>query len=128
MTDRQSFAAWIEAYERAWRAPGTDGLRELFTEDATYRHAPYDEPLRGLPAIAADWVAEREGPDEVFTMEWDIVAVDGDTGVARLLVRYGEPLTQEYRDIWVVRYAEDGRCVEFEEWPVWPTTPNASNQ
>jgi ketosteroid isomerase-like protein len=121
MTDRQSFAAWIEAYERAWRTEGTAGLRDLFTEDATYRHAPYDEPIRGLPAIESDWVAERDGPDEVFTMEWEIVAVEADTAVASVLVRYGEPHDKEYRDLWLARFTEDGRCREFEEWPFSPT-------
>lgn len=121
MTDRQSFSAWIEGYERAWRSPGVTTLRELFTEDASYRHAPYDEPVIGLDAIAVDWEAERDGPNEVFTMEWDIVAVEGNTGVATLLVRYGDPTTQEFRDVWVVRFADDGRCVEFDEWPFHPS-------
>lgn len=49
-----------------------------------------------------------------------MVAVDGDTGVARVVVRYGDPLRQEYTDLWVVRFASDGRAREFEEWPFWP--------
>jgi hypothetical protein len=53
-------------------------------------------------------------------MEWQIVAVDGDTGVVRAEVRYGAPIRQLYRDLWIVRLACDGRCAEFEEWPFWP--------
>jgi hypothetical protein len=45
----------------------------------------------GLPAVAAMWEAEREGPEEVFGMESEVVAVEGDTGAARLEVRYGVP-------------------------------------
>ncbi len=89
MVDRAAFGAWIESYERAWRAEGTAGLAELFTEDATYLHSPYEKPVAGLAAIARDWEAERDGPAEVFTMAAEIVAVDGDTGVARVEVRYG---------------------------------------
>jgi ketosteroid isomerase-like protein len=121
--DRAAFRAWIEAYERAWRSAGTAGLRELFTSDASYRHSPYLEPVVGLAAIEADWEAEREGPDEVFTMAAEIVAVEGDTGVAKVLVRYGEPVEQEYQDIWLVRFAPDGRCSSYEEWPFWPDQP-----
>jgi ketosteroid isomerase-like protein len=121
--DRTGFAAWIVAYERAWRTTGTAGLAELFTEDASYRHSPYDEPIVGLAAIAADWEREREGPDEVFTMTTEIVAVDRDTAVAKLLVRYGEPAHQEYQDVWLVRFAPDGRCTSFEEWWVEPAKP-----
>lgn len=123
---RTEFAAWIDRYERAWRSPGTASLGELFTEDASYRHSPFTQPINGLDAIAADWENEREGADEVFTMSTEIVAVEGDTGVARLLVRYGEPVTQEYLDLWVVRFAADGRCSSFEEWPFWPDQPWAA--
>jgi mannose-6-phosphate isomerase-like protein (cupin superfamily) len=41
--------------------------------------------------------------------------------VARVHVRYGDPLVQEYLDLWVVRFAADGRANLFEEWPFWPT-------
>lgn len=27
---------------------------------------------------------------------------------------------ERYRDLWIVRFDEDGRCREFEEWPFWP--------
>jgi hypothetical protein len=54
-------------------------------------------------------------------MESSVVAIDGDTGVARLLIRYGDPVTHEWSDLWVVRFAADGRCVAFEEWPFAPT-------
>ena len=123
MVDRTAFEAWISGYERAWRTPGTDTLRELFTDDATYLHSPYEAPITGLADIAADWEDEREGPGEAFTMESSILAVDGDTAVARVLVRYGDPVTQEYLDLWVVRFAADGRCTAFEEWPFWPDQP-----
>ena len=120
MVDRAAFRAWIEAYERAWRTAGTAHLRELFTEDAHYRHGPYQPVVVGLADIEQSWEAEREGPDEVFTMAAQIVAVEGDTGVAKLLVRYGDPVEQEYQDLWLVRFAPDGRCSSFEEWPFWP--------
>jgi ketosteroid isomerase-like protein len=118
--DRDSVAAWIADYERAWRTPGTDGLAALFTQDATYSQRPYREPVVGLPAIARMWEAEREGADEAFRMTSEVLAVDGDTAVVRVEVWYGQPVTQEYRDLWVMRFAADGRCRHYEEWPFWP--------
>jgi SnoaL-like domain len=118
--DRAALGRWIEAYERAWRTPGTEVLAELFAPEATYSMAPFEEPYRGLDAIAELWEAERVGPDEVFTMESEIVAVEGDTGVVRVEVRYGEPAQRLYRDLWIVRLADNGRCLAFEEWPFWP--------
>ncbi len=53
--DRAALTWWIEAYERAWRTRGVEALASLFAEDATYRSAPFEEPFRGLPAIAAMW-------------------------------------------------------------------------
>ncbi len=99
---REQVAEWVSAYERAWRSPGAGALEALFTADATYSQGPYREPVIGLPAIAAMWEAERDGPDEVFTMTSEIVAADGDTGVVRVLVRYGDPVHQEYKDLWVI--------------------------
>jgi hypothetical protein len=111
---------WLARYERAWRTAGTEPLGELFTEDATYRMSPYEEPFVGLSAIGQMWEAERQGPDEVFTMASEIVAVEGDTAVVRLEVTYGDPVDGEYRDLWVIRFGDDGRVVAFEEWPFWP--------
>src|SRR5207247_503163 len=56
-------------------------------------------------------------------MASEIVAVDGGTAVVRVEVRYGNPVHQEYRDLWVIRFAADGRCAVFEEWPFWPGQP-----
>jgi len=48
------------------------------------------------------------------------VAVEGDAAVVRVEVRYGEPVSQEYRDLWLLRFADDSRVSEFEEWAYWP--------
>jgi hypothetical protein len=70
------------------------------------------------------WEAERDGPDEVFRMTSDVVAAGGDTAVVRVEVGYGDPVGQEFRDLWIVRFAGDGRCASFEEWPFWPEQPD----
>ena len=111
MTDRATVRRWLAAYEAAWHAPGTQGLAEMFTEDASYRQSPYQEPV---------------GPDEVFTLATDILAVDGPTAVVRAEVRYGDPIRQEYRDLWILHLDDDGRCSWFEEWPYWPGQPGAA--
>jgi hypothetical protein len=118
--NRTELQDWIAAYERAWRSPGTDDLGELFADGASYKNAPYEQPYRGLAAIAEMWERERAGPDEAFEMTSEVVAVEGDSGVAKVEVRYTAPLQKEYRDLWIVRLDGTGRCVEFEEWPFWP--------
>ena len=114
---------WLAGYEAAWRTAGTADLAGLFTSDATYLQSTYEQPVTGLDAIRQMWEDEREGPDEVFTLATDILAVDGPVAVVRAEVRYGEPARQEYRDLWVIRLDDDGLCTWFEEWPYWPERP-----
>ena len=123
----ERFTAWIDRYENAWRTAGTEPLRDLFTAEPTYLPAPFDEPLHGLEAIATFWDLEREGPDEEFTMSYEMVAVDGARGVARLEVRYGEPVQQIYRDLWIIELDEAGLCSAFEEWPFEPDQPRTAD-
>jgi hypothetical protein len=120
LVDRESLSGWIDLYERAWRTneAGLGLLEQLFAADATYRTAPYENPFRGLDEIAGFW-EPRSGPDELFEMSHEIVAVEQDTGVARVKVEYDDP-PHEYTDIWIVVFDERGRCVTFEEWPFWP--------
>lgn len=118
--DRKQLSDWIALYERLWRTEGTDELDRLFSEDVIYSNGPFEEPVRGLEALAKFWEAERVSADEHFEMTSEIVAVERETGVARLEVRYAPPDGNFYRDLWIVQVGEDGRCTRFEEWPFWP--------
>ena len=120
MTTRARVIEWLGEYERAWRRAGTGGLGRLFSDDASYQLDPYEPPIEGLEKIASMWEREREGPDEQFTMESAIIAVDGDTAVVRLEVHYDGPPPTEYRDLWILEFDRTGRCRSFEEWPFWP--------
>jgi ketosteroid isomerase-like protein len=128
VTDRVMVSRWLAGYEAAWRAPGSEALAEIFTDDAAYRHSPYEEPVAGLDAIKRMWDEERDGPDEVFTLATEILAVDGTMAVVRAEVRYGDPVRQEYRDLWIMQIRDDGRCNWFEEWPYWPGRPYSASQ
>lgn len=116
--DRAALERWIADYERVWRTAGTDGLAELFAADIGYLASPWEQPIEGLDDLATFWDMRRDGPDEEFAMTSEVVAVEGDAGVARIEVRYGNG--DRWRDIWIVRFDADGRCVEFEEWPIAP--------
>lgn len=121
--ERTAVERWVADYERLWRAPGTGRLGELFAPDATYLASPWAQPVEGLDAISGFWEAERDGADEEFTMSSAVVAVDGDTAVVRVSVEYGAPASGRWRDLWVLRFAGDGRCTSFEEWPFAPKQP-----
>lgn len=117
--DRTAVLAWVASYERAWREMDVTGLDRLFTPDAHYLRSPYDaEPLVGLAAIREFWADPTP-----FTMAAEPVAVDGAHAVVRVTVQYGGDEPQEYRDLFVLRFARDGRVEHFEEWPYWPDKP-----
>jgi ketosteroid isomerase-like protein len=120
MVDRASVRRWVDAYQSAWRSAGTESLTAMFAADARYLHSPYAEPVVGLLRIQTMWDEDRDGPGEVFTMKTEIVAVEGDAAVVRALVRYGDPVRQEYTNLWVLRFDTRNRCTWFEEWPYWP--------
>jgi ketosteroid isomerase-like protein len=118
--DRATVMQWVTGYEQAWRDGDLDAVAALFTEDAHYRRSPYENSEVGHAAIRAFWLEDDGQP---FTMSADPVAVEDRRAVVRLEVRYGEPDHQEYRDLWVLRFADDGRVEDFEEWAYWPGRP-----
>jgi ketosteroid isomerase-like protein len=122
--DHEDVRTWVAGYELAWRSPGTTALPGLFTEDASYVVSPWAPALVGKAAIEELWDAEREGPAETFTMSSEVVAVEGDTAVVRVDVEYADPASGRWRDLWLLRFAVDGRCRHFEEWPFAPGQPD----
>ncbi|MDM7832526.1 nuclear transport factor 2 family protein [Cellulomonas edaphi] len=114
--------SWVTEYERAWRAQDVPALDGLFTPDAVYLRSAYDDGLVGLPAIRDFW-----SDDQPFTMTWEPVAAEGDTAVVRVEVHYGGAEPHEYRDLWIITFADDGRARRFEEWAHWPGMPGWSS-
>jgi hypothetical protein len=123
--DRTDVMRWIEDYEKAWRSPGTDQLGVVFAPEVTYRTSPWAEPVTGLDDLARLWEHERAGPDEGFTMESEVVAVEGRTAVVRVSVDYDDPAVGRWRDLWVLQFTTGGRCAVFEEWPFAPAEGQA---
>lgn len=46
---------WAERYARAWEEADDEAVGALFTENATYRSTPFQDPRRGRDAIRAYW-------------------------------------------------------------------------
>jgi hypothetical protein len=120
--DRTDVETWVEGYEWAWRTAGTDAVTALFTADATYSPSPWADPVVGHEALRAFWEAERDGPDEGFTLTSEVVAVDGRVAVVRVAVDYDDGA--RWRDLWILTLDPTGRCATFEEWPFSPTQPD----
>lgn len=114
---KDAVTGWVEHYERAWRTQAVDDLDRLFTEHARYLRSPYAEPLDGIDAIRGFWADPA-----AFEMSATVLAADWPVGVVRVDVSYPGS-GKEYRDLWVITFAADGRAEQFEEWPYWPGKP-----
>jgi len=117
-TDHEAFESWLAAYGRAWEARDPRAAAELFSEAATYRETPFEEPARGRKAIADYWSRVTSGHERV-RFGHEILAVADDTGIARWRASFrstssGRPV--ELDGIFVIRMGADGRCKEFREW------------
>lgn len=114
---------WVAEYERGWRADDLSAVERLFTPSARYRRSPYGEPLQGHEALREFWLEDQ---GQAFTMQAITVALEDGTAVVRVEVRYAGPTHQEYRDLWLLTFSDDGRVDDFEEWAYWPDKPYAA--
>ncbi len=125
--EREDVAGWVRAYESAWRTAGTEALVDLFAPNVVYRPSPWARPLRGLAELSRFWEGARDGPDEVFELRSEVVALDGTVAVVRVSVDYEGLTSGHWRDLWVLHFDADGRCDEFEEWPFAPGQSDGHN-
>jgi hypothetical protein len=107
----ETVQAWLEAYVAAWRS--YTGIEKLFSAEAEYRYHPYDEPLRGRDAIAADWLSERDEPGS-WEAAYSPLLVAGDRAIATGETRYAEGRT--FSNLFVLEFDGEGRCRSFTEW------------
>jgi ketosteroid isomerase-like protein len=113
MTDSTTITAWKNDYLRAWVSNSPDDIRALVTDDAEYRTAPFDEPRVGIDAIIAGWIEDQDQPgDHTFT--WNEVGLDGDLAFVEGDTTYEGD--RRYANLWVLRFADDGRVSSFTEW------------
>ncbi len=121
---RDDVQAWLDGYVEAWRTYEPERIGALFAEGAEYRYHPWDEPVRGREAIVRSWVSpqgDASGRDEPGTCDarYEPYSVEGDRAVAVGASVYFAPdgsVAQRYRNVFLLRFAPDGRCLSFTEW------------
>ena len=107
---------WIDAYRRAWEQNDAELLLTLFTEDASYRSAPFREPMRGHDAIRGYW-ARAAGTQRGVEVRLGEPLADGDAAAVEWWA------TLEDKDGLVtlpgcllLQFAPDGRCFDLREY------------
>ena len=122
--DRASVEAWLERYGRAWETRDPSAAAELFTEDAQYLETPFDEPMKGRSAIYRYWSEIPETQRDI-AFGFDILSIEENRVLARwwssyVKIRTGEPTRLD--GIFLLEFAEDGRCRSLREW--WHAHPS----
>jgi|SRR6266699_6626014 len=104
---------------QAWKTYDPQAIGNLFSEDAIYTFDPFSEPVRGRAAIVAAWL---DDPDALGTYDghYEPIMIEGDRAVANGRSLYfeqdGSTLRAEWNNIFVLRFDDDGRCMEYREW------------
>ncbi len=120
MTEAE-FAAWLEAYKRAWVEQDPVAAANLFAPDATYREIPFDPPMQGRAEIEAYWRKNVVEAQNDIHFGYEIYAVTGAVGLCRwwcTMTENGERV--EFDGIFRCVFSGSGvglpLCHTFEEW------------
>jgi hypothetical protein len=108
-------ASWIDGYRRAWESNDPADITALFTGDAVYHPSPAGETWVGLDAIVAGWLESRDEPGDT-TFTWVPLVDTPELGIAQCVSDYGATSGAVYDNLWVIRFAPDGRATEFTDW------------
>jgi len=113
------FAAWLNAYGKAWETGDTQAAKELFAPDASYHETPFDEPMRGLGAIEKYWREGAELAQADVEFEYEIITTIGPVGWCHWrasFVRVPSGIEVALDGIIEAGFVEPQLCVTFREW------------
>ena len=127
--DEAGFTAWLEGYKRAWEERDPAQAAALFTDEASYREAPFDPPMIGRAAIEAYWAGAVAGQKDVqFTYE--VLACRGNEGISSWHAAFtgvpgGEAIDLD--GIFRCRFHDGGLVSALEEWWHIRIVPSGTN-
>jgi uncharacterized protein (TIGR02246 family) len=110
--------AWLGKYEAAWEQRDPDQAAALFTENATYRETPFQEPFKGRAGIRKYW-AEVTADQRMIDFKSDVIAVQGNVGVAHwsaTLTTASTGAKVELDGVFVLTFDASGLCASLREW------------
>jgi SnoaL-like domain len=112
MSDRLD--EWMDGYVLAWSSNDEDHIRALFTDDAIYDPQVEGGEWDGIEEIVANW-QDIDDQEDNWDFEWLPLVETDELAVITGRTNYFEPAAT-YRNLFVIRFADDGRCVDFTEW------------
>jgi hypothetical protein len=117
--NRQQAQDWLNRYVTAWEKYDPAQIGDLFTDGGRYRYRPHDPWVSGRRDIVREWMSHRT-PDMSYLARYTPIAIDGDTVVAVGQVRYltddQSAIDRLYDSLFILTFADDGRCDALVEW------------
>jgi ketosteroid isomerase-like protein len=114
MTMTERLDTWMDDYVLAWSSNDADHIRAIFTDDAVYDPQTADGEWEGIDEIVERW-QEIGDVEDNWDFEWRPVVETDDLAVINGRTNYFEP-PMSYRNLFVIRFRDDGRCYDFTEW------------
>jgi ketosteroid isomerase-like protein len=114
MTMTERLDTWMDDYVLAWSSNDADHIRAIFTDDAVYDPQTADREWEGIDEIVERW-QEIGDVEDNWDFEWRPVVETDDLAVINGRTNYFEP-PMSYRNLFVIRFRDDGRCYDFTEW------------
>jgi uncharacterized protein (TIGR02246 family) len=119
---REDVQRWLNRYGAAWETGDPDAAAALFSDDASYRETPFDEPMVGKAEIRRYWQEGAADAQTDVTFSAQVWAVDGDLAIAGWQARFTRKpsgarveLDGVFRLVFA-RAPDGARCSGLEEW------------
>ena len=118
----QDVQNWLDEYGCAWANGDPDQVVTLFSDTATYRETPFDEPMKGRQEIGEYWQKNAADAQEDVEFTSQVWAVKSDTAVAGWQALFTEKASGKRIELngtfRLVFSSEQGtiQCTILEEW------------
>jgi len=99
-------------------------IGDLFSEDVSYSQNGGQTSIAGREAVVTDWLEESYQPDASWEAYYEPLTIEEEIHVAVGSTRYlrENGVREEFSNIFVCRFDDDGRCRELREW--WMLAPS----
>jgi hypothetical protein len=121
---RDRFASWLERYIAAWRSADPAAIGDLFSEHVTYSQNGGQSSVEGREAVVADWLEASYEPELTWEASYEPLALEEELHIAIGSTRYlrQDGSREEFSNIFVCRFDDEGRCDDLREW--WMRAPS----
>jgi ketosteroid isomerase-like protein len=121
---RDAFASWLDRYIAAWRSGDPADIGDLFSEDVTYSQDGGQTATEGRAAVVNAWLEHAYEPDLPWEAAYEPLVIEDQVhvGVGSTRYTHEDGRREEFSNIFVCRFDDEGRCCDLREW--WMRAPS----